>query len=867
MNKLIVFFATLMLMVGCVPPSAPVIELPAKGGIYVGYHNAPPPIETKARLPQQIKITYSMRPSALDVYLNGQPISDKFAVGLYEATANFADVKEFLKQGGNTLSVNPYSMGPTTTFVFDNRGPEVIIDKVTCSDGDCQTVNGGMVTVDVSVIDPSNITSVNLQANAYAWEGGFDATKPTFKTGTIITGVTYPMSNIGANKFRATIPESTMYTFVANDDNGYSATTDYLSEGQKVNSVFKLRIGKSLLDSMVPIIEPLIDNMHQYSPKAMDDYGKTYPSDPNAMASDILDNMNRWWASDAIFYGRTDMGASTANQSDCGYVDSDIPLGQANFTCSSIKTDVKTGAKYCLQDDVDINASRSADSKEGRCTRIVVWRLKLDDMSNLAFTLSDSVSGRLFLNAQLNDSADAGSEALNTDLGIRHIKCGTRYPTASYCTSKLPNWLGGGCIGNEDGVAVSAAGVPTNTMTHAPKYYCRDDGGASAALGIVQLGDLKVTATSGNPSGFVDVNVFNGALALGIDKANIKLNLVGLTIGSWLDGFISFLSGLLDGLFVDIVGDVIRQNMTDFRLGFDIFTESGSTLRMQSQAYQVYTNADNNPATPTEWYMFYAGFLKPLVPHPDVPSPLGTYFKRNDVTIPYDDPSISGDNFSIGISSNIINQGLASIYRSGMMHFTVSNFKKDGGPNVLFGPDASVGATGLQNGDARVVLIPKSPAIFEMIEGTSGTQASLQYQGATMDIEIYDAGVWKKLFHAKVNIKAGVLMTVVNKKFHMTIDGNPKLEILELLDLSLSGSGTKGTFSGSFGVIVSKVFLESAINLVIQYAIPMVAESNLVIDVPDIPGPLGSTVITSTENIQANGGQHLGFSMGFNLQK
>lgn len=858
MLRLLSTLVVLFSLISCIPPDSPLVVTPSNGAKYVGFNGQPPPYQNHSELPANIVISYPSNPNFVNVYLNGQPIGKKFTYGATQATASFSSVAEFLRQGSNTIMINPTSFGPSMTFIFDNMGPQVIIDEVVCSDGNCMDINSGNVQVSVKVLDPSDVTSVSLQANSYVWNGGTDNTQYTpFKTGVVVNGVSYPMTKNG-DKFTATVPESSMYTFVSTDVNGYTSTVDYLSEGHKINSVFKMRIGQSLLNSMLPVVEPMIENMHVHAPNAMADYGKTPPA--GSVANEMIENMSLWWTSGAIFYGRTDMGASTGNENDCGYVDGPTSLTSSNFTCSNIKTS-KNNEKYCLPGDVNLNGTRPY-AKEGRCTRIVMWRLRLDQVDNMSLALSDSVNGRLILDMDLLDGPDAGNVALETDMGIRHIKCDQRYPTQQYCTAKLF----GVCIANDTGVSITATGTPTNTMEHAPKQYCRDDGAATAALGLVNLGNLQVTATAGSPGGNIDARILDGNLLLNIDPSTFKLNLSGLTIGSWLDGFISFLSGLLDGLFVDIVASVVEQNMTSFMLGFDLITDAGTTMRMQSHAYQVFTNADNNASTPVEWYMYYSGFLSPYIPHPDVPSTLGTYFKRNDVLVPSDNPLTPDDNFSIGISANVINQGLASIYRSGLMHFTVSNFKKDGTTKIHYGPNVTNDDVGIQNGDTRVVLIPKSPAIFEMKQGGSGAQATLSYQGATMDVDIFENNAWKTIFHAKVNIKAGVLMIEKDKKFHMTVDGTPRLEILELMDMNLSAGGTKNGVTGTITLFVGKVFLESAIALIIDYAIPQVAETSLTIDVPDIDGPFGTKVITTTESINANNGEHLGFSMGLNLE-
>lgn len=843
----------LFLITSCVDETYTIIQ-PTNGAKYVGFNGSPPPIPSYTTLPSQIVITYNANPYQLDIYLNGQPIGDKFTYGGTQATLQFSLVKEFLKQGSNKLQVNPFNGGPTLTFLLDTEGPNVIINTVSCSDGNCMDINGGNVTVSVKVQDPSNITNVTLASDTYDWDAGTDNTQYTpFKTGAVINGTAYTMSNLGNNSYSVTVPESSLYTFTAADVNGYVAKTQYLSEGQKVNSVFKMRIGNSLLQSVLPVVEPMLDNMHMYGPSIMTDYGKTPPS--GAVANDMLDKMSEWWHQDALFYNRTDMGASTGNINDCGYMNNSTPLTSNDFFCSSIQTDVKTGAKYCPTGNVLLTGSRP-DVKYGRCTRIVIWRLLVDNMENLTVSLSDSVNGRLILDMDLYDSNDAGNTALETDLGMRHIECKQRYATQSFCTSKLPNWLGGGCTGTTNAVP-----HPFVAKTHAQKDFCRDDGGASAALGLVSLGDLKVTATSGAPGGSIDARILNGDLLLNISPSTFKLNLQGLTIGSWLDGLISFLSGLLDGLFVDIVADVITTNMKNFILGFDLFTDAGTQMQMQSHAYQVFTNADNNPSTPVEWYMYYSGFLSPVVPHPDVPPTLGSLFVPIDLAMPTDNPSTSVDNFSIGISSNIINQGLASIYRSGMMHFTITTYEENG-TNLFFGPNAKNGLTQMTEGKMRVVLIPHSPATFKMQQGPSGTQATLEYYGAEMDIDIYQQGQWNKMFHAVVDIKSGVLLSVVDKQVHMTIEGIPQITVRELLDFHLQMSGS----NGSLNWFIGKAFFEESVKLLLEYAIPRVAESYMNISVPDIAGPNGTNVITTTESIEANNGAHLGFSMGLNLE-
>lgn len=853
------------------------------GKSYVGLQgdtNIPAGV-SKPTMPEKIIITYDSKPSTLPVYLNGFPISDKFTLGANSAEMDVSAIDDLLKQGGNTLMVNPLAFGPSVRFSFDNDGP--MIDVVDVED------IGGAINVSVRTVDSVSVDSVTAQAINYEWNGDVD-----LSTGFDVSKYTDIGSPVAFNKqadnnwqTSSQLNASNMYKVTAIDAYGYTTENYYLSPTEKINDVFKLRMNKEVLDNAVPLVVPQIEGMHIYSKKAMDDYGRSYPTDPEAVESKILDSMGEWWKSSAIFYN--DVGASASNVNACGYVDSNVPLTSNDFTCTNIKTDKLTGARYCLKSNLSPNANRS-DAKQGRCSRIVLWRLQLDSVSrdgqgkaDMSFTLSESGNGMLDFN--INLIRNNLPKALYTDMGIRNIQCENRYSTAKFCTERTNDIFGLRCgfVDNqyEDGVSVDASGKPVQSLTMsayardgAGNAFCRD-AGAVTYLGA-NLGAMEITADGANPNGPVKALIENGALDLQLD--GMKLNLDGTAIGGSMSSFYSWaiglVEGLLDSMFVGIVENTLQQNLQEFILGFDLFTEWDSqnppepSMQMQSQAYQTYTNADNNAATKLEWFMQYAGFLKNVKQHPDVPSILGSRYTTKAVLDPVD----SGSVLDMAINVNIINQALASMYLSGVTHITVTSLSADGGKALAhFGPSISDTYPAI-SGDKRVELVPRTPGVFEMKEGTNGTQASLYYRNAQMNIQTYNGTDWKNDFVVEVDMRIGVIMTTLNDRFQLKVLGTPEL-VINTIRIKDSPNYIYNETSGSsstninIGADLVKGAVQFAVNLVLNVAIPQVAEQVAELEFPGIAIPeTPDGMYMSSKTLKANNGEHLEFGFGMEIR-
>lgn len=838
------------LLVACVDSAYSVANL-QNGKRYVGLHNESVPAGVEhPKMPETIKINYSKKPASLAVYLNGQSIGERFTFGESAAEVAVNEVKELLKQGKNVLLVDPLAFGPTINFIFDNQGPIMDVTEV-------EDVSGAY-NVTVRAVDTVAIDSIKIERINYQWDGGTDNSQSIdFKTDKITpTGqVTHLIANgDGTWTTTSSITPASMYLLTATDAYGFVTEDYYLAPDEKINNVFKLKLDKSVLDDAVPLALPMMKGMHMYSKQAMDDYGKSYPSDPVAKDTAMLNTMNRWWSSSALFYGNDSMGAATSNEANCGYIDSDVPLTSQEFQCGNIKTDVKSGAKYCLPGDLK---PIRADAKVGRCTRIVVWRLELDEAENLSFTLKDTQPGTLNLNVNLIKPNKP--RALYADLGMRHIQCGSRHSTANFCKTKL----GSLCLSNDSGVAINNSGQPTQALTHTPYHrsgagnaFCKDDGAASM---IISLGDMKVVADKGNPKGDIKATVKDGAIDLSLAGFSLNLDGLGISGGSGLiDAFLPILAGVLDGLFVDIIEGVLKQNMQDFKLGFDLFTEwdepNDPSMRMQSQAYQVWTNADNNASTPLYWYMYYAGFLKAIKQHPEVPLLLGSRYVTEEVL----HPANTGSEIDMAINVNIINQALMSMYRSGVTHITVTNLKVDGKALVHFGPSIS-DSYPAQHGDMRVELVPHTPGLFEMAQGDTGTQATLYYRNAQMLIETYRNGSWETDFDVAVDIRAGVLMNIAEGEFRMTILGTPELTVN-----SIQAKGANKLLPDN----VLRQLVQFGVDLLMTVAVPQISDTFAGFRIPALPvGDAGHQLQVTSEGLEANNGKHLGFGFGLSVEQ
>lgn len=744
------------------------------------------------------------------------------------------------------------------------------------------------------VKDPAKVKRVSIERMDYSFDGSDDNGRKVEKI--IATGEVTNFTQKKDTFWESTsaVNSASLYKLIAQDEHGFVSEDYYLAPDQMISNVFKLKLGKEVMDNIVPLAATAMEGTHMYSPLAIDMLGGNYPSDENAQASSVLDEMNRWWKKSAIFYGNDDTGAITNNEQDCGYIESNNnrTLSSDELKCSVIKKDDLTGDQYCLPENM--RPVESAQAKAGKCSRIVISRLQMDGVEKLGFSLGDKHSELELDMKMVKKDLD---KALYTDMGIRNIECKARNTTSTFCKKRdgtpiLGYWCSWGAINQEQGIAVDEQGYATTAFEHQAfgsesNAFCQDAGPAViGAVGapLVNLGNMKITADEVNPKGPVKVLIENGDLDLSLN--GVKLNFGGsLNIGGiggteggiWdgiVNGLLNGLKGVLDGLFVGIVEDVLKQNMSEFKLGFDLFTDQdvadseqagnesleNPSMRMQAKAYQVWTDKGEDQLV--RWNMHYNGYLHSVKNNigQDV---LGSRFYPENLKSP--DESV--EDVDLSLNSNLINQALMSMHLSGVTHISVLSKAVDG-ENVFFGAGATDHISA-SNGTLRVELVPNTPASFKMEQDDStGTQAQIYYRNAEMRIDSYKNGAWQREIDLQVDMRLGVLMKAVDGDFKITILGTPDL-IINTMRFKGKDYIYKENDNGFFAIAgsVVKAIIQKGVDLVLNIATPQIAQNLLTWDWPALPiEGTDKQIVIKTQKLEANNGRHLQFALKVNVE-
>src|SRR5690554_3870036 len=91
----------------------------SEGQRYVGLAGeAVPAGVTQAAMPEEILIHSEKSTSKLFVYLNGKAVGDLLDYGAGQAVLKVDKIQALLRQGKNTLSVEPLNFGPSVDFNF-----------------------------------------------------------------------------------------------------------------------------------------------------------------------------------------------------------------------------------------------------------------------------------------------------------------------------------------------------------------------------------------------------------------------------------------------------------------------------------------------------------------------------------------------------------------------------------------------------------------------------------------------------------------------------------------------------------------------------------------------------------------------------
>lgn len=108
--------------------------------------------------PPVFTVSYTSQPDTLPVMtLNGLSVESNFVAGETSATGNGADFSNYFLEGYNTFQVQPPT-GPKVKFIYDSKGPKVVILGA--------ELNDGIATINGMAIDELGVSSMSVNGTA-----------------------------------------------------------------------------------------------------------------------------------------------------------------------------------------------------------------------------------------------------------------------------------------------------------------------------------------------------------------------------------------------------------------------------------------------------------------------------------------------------------------------------------------------------------------------------------------------------------------------------------------------------------------------------------------------------------------------------
>jgi hypothetical protein len=194
-------------------------------------------------------INYTTPVPKADIFLNGSSVGKEFSYGPSQARAPISKIRKYLREGSNTLAVDPLAFGPTVTFMADTKGPDIVVTW--------GETNGTLVDIKGFLRDPSDVTSMNVRLVQVT---GIDQ-----QTGEVTRATGSPInvaikSDRTFEKLNVDVSGGvTIYHFEATDIHGHTTTKEYLADSSEISSMaisnaVRIAVGDSLVESLRPVI-------------------------------------------------------------------------------------------------------------------------------------------------------------------------------------------------------------------------------------------------------------------------------------------------------------------------------------------------------------------------------------------------------------------------------------------------------------------------------------------------------------------------------------------------------------------------------------------------------------------------------------
>ena len=712
------------------------IEYPVNNGNYIGTVNERAPNDDGSNnlLDDTFIITYDSPPSGmLEIVLNGNDIGDEFVYEPSRATADIESIKQYFRQGKNTLSVNLLSFGPQIVFYLDSDGPNIILTKgETFNDGDDVRIEGFLR-------DPSAFSD-SLEVDLIKITGfdDFGRTEKVFDRTEAI-----PVAS----------------------DGSFSST--FSIEGLQVADRWEEQ------ESNNWVLIPGTFLVYEFKSKDIHGYEKVI-----SIASDAPE------------------GDGGAGESNSLPIYDGVRVAVGDSFIESLKPLIAAGLKTTLdespirQTEADfaaINPLRVDIGLGNMPTYITGFTLANGEVLEL-----DDGRGSITTNEGtflLNKFKTKGNNVLDIGLIITALLVDLRIELPGWISWLIPNlqlemYIDKVIVDTQANVSVNY-----DVATGQPNVSVVLDADNSN-FGLQDINVTKTKAGSLTLTGLVGALIpllepLIGDLLPGIVNPVLADNLTRLAVNQriWRNDLVperyksdyeggdkQELPGFKEDINDPKYSDLANVPYTDIVLDiFDLGT--GSVV---GDSYDLLVGMQTKADTKnTDQYINQI---------------LGSYFNDD----PIDRRQVTngtgnlGTNITLGLKSNFINQLLSSVYSIGQMHLTLHDGTVHFGGNPMTPADKNDPTKTLaKKGDMRTKLWPDMPPIFEIYEvsdNDGAARASITYPSAVLSIEKFDGDNWNPDIALAVDFDLAILVNEKDGAVTLGAAGPPVFNVNEVIN-------------------------------------------------------------------------------------
>lgn len=231
----IVALAASLLFAGCIDPANQLVKFEelVQNQLYVNYYEQNASSTGATKLPEYLRLTFNENRGKRIVFLNGHNIADEMQWNEANAQVKFADLKDFLREGENSVIVDPNWLfhASEVRFRLDVEGPALqVVDACIAIDPGCNA-SPNRVKLKIKATDASKVTSVAVNGD----------------TGTLIDGLWELETSLN--------PAGDLFEVVGNDEHNHWGVVHYLKDGANIPNIFNARIKDSAIQGLKPMIE------------------------------------------------------------------------------------------------------------------------------------------------------------------------------------------------------------------------------------------------------------------------------------------------------------------------------------------------------------------------------------------------------------------------------------------------------------------------------------------------------------------------------------------------------------------------------------------------------------------------------------